>query len=71
LKIIAVSGTGLDDLERARQLGAALTLMKPFRLTQLLAAVRQLVGEQPPLVNPNATLPIHADRHVADEPLAG
>ena len=50
LKIIAVS-TSSENLERARQLGAAVTLMKPFRLTQLLAAVRQLVGEQPPLVN--------------------
>jgi CheY-like chemotaxis protein len=51
LKIIAVSGTGLDDLERAQQLGAAVTLTKPFQITELLAAVRQLVGEQPPSVN--------------------
>jgi CheY-like chemotaxis protein len=50
LKIIAVSGTGLDNLERALQLGAAVTLRKPFNLTELLAAVQQLVGEQP-LVN--------------------
>jgi DNA-binding response OmpR family regulator len=45
LKIIAVSGSSLDNLERARRLGAAVTLEKPFHLTQLLAAVRQLVGE--------------------------
>jgi CheY-like chemotaxis protein len=45
LKIIAVSGSGLENLERARRLGAAVTLEKPFHLTQLLAAVRQLVGE--------------------------
>ena len=51
LKIIVISGSSLDNLERARQLGAAVTLKKPFRLTQLLAAVRQLVGEQQPLVN--------------------
>jgi CheY-like chemotaxis protein len=51
LKIIVISGSSLDNLERARQLGAAVTLEKPFRLTQLLAAVRQLVGEQQPLVN--------------------
>jgi DNA-binding response OmpR family regulator len=50
LNIIAVSASS-ENLERARQLGAAVTLMKPFRLTQLLAAVRQLVGEQPPLLN--------------------
>ena len=51
LKIIAISGSSPDNLERARQLGAAVTLKKPFPITQLLAAVRQLVGEQPPLVN--------------------
>jgi CheY-like chemotaxis protein len=51
LKIIVISGSSLDNLERALQLGAAVTLPKPFHRTQLLAAVRQLVGEQPPLVN--------------------
>ena len=51
LKIIAVSGSSLWSLELARQLGAAVTLKKPFHLTELLAAVRQLVGEQPPSVN--------------------
>ena len=51
LKIIAISGSSLDNLDRAWQLGAAVTLKKPFHLTQLLAAVRQLVGEQPPSVN--------------------
>ena len=48
LKIIAISGSSLDNLDRAWQLGAAVTLKKPFPITQLLAAVRQLVGEQPP-----------------------
>ncbi len=51
VKIIAVSGSSLQTLEQARQLGAAVTLKKPFPITQLLAAVRQLVREQPPLVN--------------------
>jgi CheY-like chemotaxis protein len=48
LKIIAISGSSLENLELARQLGAAVTLKKPFHLTQLLAAVRRLVGESPP-----------------------
>ena len=48
LKIIAVSGSSLESLELARQLGAAATLTKPFDITQLLTAVRQLVGEQSP-----------------------
>jgi two-component system, response regulator YesN len=49
LKIIAVSGTGADDLELARQLGAAVTLRKPFHITELLAAVQQLVAQPPPV----------------------
>jgi CheY-like chemotaxis protein len=48
LKIIAVSGSSLQNLEQARQLGAAVTVKKPFHLTQLVAAVQQLVGEQAP-----------------------
>ena len=48
LKIIAISGSSLDNLDRAWQLGAAVTLKKPFPINQLLAAVWQLVGEQPP-----------------------
>jgi CheY-like chemotaxis protein len=51
LKIIAVSGSGFQNLALALRLGAAVTLKKPFDLTQLLAAVRRLVGEQPPSVN--------------------
>lgn len=48
--IIAVSGgmssgsTGLDVLEIARQLGADATLKKPFLLSELAAAVNQVIG---------------------------
>ena len=44
LKVIAVSASR-ENLERARQLGAAVTLRKPFHITELLAAVQQLAGE--------------------------
>lgn len=48
--IIAVSGgmssgsTGLDVLEIALQLGADATLKKPFLLSELAAAVNQVIG---------------------------
>ncbi|MBT3395769.1 MAG: response regulator [Alphaproteobacteria bacterium] len=49
LKIIAMSGgTGsgsVDYLEVAEKLGAADTLMKPFRQHQLLSAVRGALGQ--------------------------
>jgi CheY-like chemotaxis protein len=48
VKIIAVSGSSVEMLKAARILGASLTLKKPFRIDQLLAAVKELVGEPPP-----------------------
>ncbi len=48
-KIIAMSGGGhagvLDFLPVAAQLGAARTLAKPFTHDQLLATVREVLGE--------------------------
>lgn len=48
VKIIAVSGSGGENLEAARRLGATVTLAKPFSVTQLLNAVRQVLGDVPP-----------------------
>jgi DNA-binding response OmpR family regulator len=49
VKIIAMSGGGragnFDFLEIARRLGAQRTLSKPFELSVLLAAVRELLQE--------------------------
>lgn len=49
VKIIAISGGGRtnaqDNLRSAKLLGASLTLAKPFESAELLAAVKQLIGE--------------------------
>ena len=49
VKIIAISGAGAlgstEYLEMARMIGATRTLAKPFGQEQLLATVRELVGE--------------------------
>ena len=47
LKVIAVSGSGVTSLEAARRVGATVTLAKPFSVTQVLTAVRQLLGNGP------------------------
>lgn len=48
-KIIALSGGGVvdaeDALEIARRVGAARTLVKPFTVEELLAAVGELLGD--------------------------
>ena len=52
VKIIAISGgdrTQTVDLRKDAELfGASRTLRKPFELTELLKAVRELLGEPPP-----------------------
>lgn len=47
VKLIAISGSSLEVLKAAQDLGATVTFMKPFSIKELMAAVRQLVGEPP------------------------
>jgi len=48
VKIIAISGGGRtnaqDNLRSAKLLGASLTLAKPFENSELIAAVKELIG---------------------------
>lgn len=45
LKIIAMSGTSLDEyLNWARKLGVQRTFKKPFQLAEMLDAVKELLG---------------------------
>jgi CheY-like chemotaxis protein len=45
--IIAISGTGEDQLEMAHALGASKTLSKPVRPEELLAAVSEVLPSHP------------------------
>jgi len=47
VQIIVISGSDRQSLNVARELGAAVTLKKPFGLHDLAAAVRRLVGDAP------------------------
>lgn len=47
VQIIAISGSNRENLEIARELGAAVTLKKPFSIRDLNAAVRRLAGDAP------------------------
>jgi DNA-binding response OmpR family regulator len=47
VKIIAISGSSVGNLDAARQLGAAVTLRKPLSVDRLIATVGQLLGESP------------------------
>lgn len=55
-KILAISGDGLPEqdvfMAAARHLGVRHTLMKPFSLVELLASVRDALGEVPVSASP-------------------
>ncbi|HET9949860.1 MAG TPA: response regulator [Longimicrobiales bacterium] len=46
--IVAVSGVSPEQLERAEELGATVTLRKPYAPRRLLAAVEQALAAGPP-----------------------
>jgi DNA-binding response OmpR family regulator len=48
VKIIAISGSGVANLEAARRLGAARTFHKPFAIDDLTEVVRQVLAGEPP-----------------------
>jgi CheY-like chemotaxis protein len=48
VKVIAISGSSVGNLDAARRFGAAVTLRKPFGANELLTTVGHLLGETPP-----------------------
>jgi CheY-like chemotaxis protein len=50
VQIIAISGSGVENLESARRLGATLTFRKPFAIQDLAETVSVLVGGVSPAV---------------------
>ena len=56
VKIIVMSGGGLDQLNMARSFGARYVFSKPFRMKEMLEAVARLLADEDPSFPPDRPL---------------